>query len=106
MTNTNYIVCIVKILETPKEESFNDKISTVQLRAQLLNKKNSKIVHLVFWGNLARDVKEYYKINDFLIIEGHISLCSKKVSNPKTQNSRIVNITVLRTYPFFLSSNR
>jgi hypothetical protein len=26
------------------------------------------------WGNLARDVATYYKINDYILIEGYLSL--------------------------------
>jgi hypothetical protein len=50
------------------------------------------------WGNLARDVLEYYKVNDYIIIEGYLSISKKK-------KSKKVEITVLKAYPFLLTSN-
>ena len=34
---------------------------------------------LLIWGNLGQDVIKYYKINDYLLIEGFISLRKKSL---------------------------
>jgi len=101
MTDTNYIGGIVKILETPKQKFLKDNtnVSVTEFRVQLPQLRNTKIVNLVFWGNLARDVASYYKINDYVLIEGYLSLSSK-------QFSKKVEITVLKVYPFLLSYDR
>ena len=99
MTDTNYIGSIVKILETPNQKFFNNNISVTKFRVQLPQVRNTKVVNLVFWGNLARDVANYYKINDYILIEGYLSLTQQ-------QTSKKVEITVLKVYPFLLSYNR
>jgi single-stranded DNA-binding protein len=101
MGDTNYISGIVKILENPIERTFNKNISITQFRVQLPQIRNNSIVNLVFWGKLSQDINNYYKINDYIIIEGYLSLRDKK----KLENSKSVEITVLKVYPFILSDN-
>ena len=74
MNDTNYISGIIKILEIPKEKILKNNIQSIKFRAQLPQMSTAKILTLTIWGNLANDVKNYYKINDYLIIEGYISL--------------------------------
>jgi single-stranded DNA-binding protein len=108
MINTNYIGSIVKILEKPIQTVFNDKISVTEFRVQLPQIRNTRIVKVVFWGKLARDVKTYYKVNDYIMIEGYLSLqnTAKVNSNSINQNSKKVQITVLKVYPFLFNSDR
>jgi single-stranded DNA-binding protein len=100
MVDTNYIGSIVKILETPNQTVFNNNIPVTQFRAQLPQFKNNTIVNLTFWGNLAYDVANYYNINDYILIEGYLSIRNK----PNLKNLKKVEITVLKVYPYFLSS--
>lgn len=106
MGDTNYVGAIVKILETPKQKFSSKKTPFVQFRVQLPQIRSSKIVLLTFWGNLANDVINYYKINDYVIIEGYLSIRSKSKSNSISQTQKKVGITVLKIYPFLLSYNR
>lgn len=94
MTDINYFGGIVKILENPSQKFINNNLM-VKLRAQLPQTRNSKIINLVFWGNLAFDIITYYKANDYLIIEGYLGL-------PNKLNSKRVEITVLKVYPFII----
>ena len=103
MDQTNYIIGIVKILEIPKEKIMNDETFMIKIRVQLSQIGTPKIVTLIFWGNLAHDIVNYYKINDYLIIEGFLSLRTKQTSELK--NLKQVEITVMRIYPFILSSD-
>ncbi len=105
MDQTNYIVGIVKILEIPKEKTINKETSVVKIRVQLSQIRNPKIVTLIFWDNLAHDIVNYYKINDYLIIEGFLSLRLNQMSEIKIKNLKKIEITVIRTYPFILSSD-
>ena len=102
MGDMNYISCIVKILENPVQKVFNKNIAVTQFRVQLPQVRNNTIINLVFWGKLSQDVADYYKINDYIIIEGYFSFCNKG----KVQNFKKVEITVLKVYPFLLSYNR
>jgi Single-strand binding protein family len=106
MNDTNYIGAIIKILEIPKQEILENNILVTKFRAQIPQLRNTKIVTLNFWGNLARDVKTYYKVNDYLLIEGYLSIQDKKNSNLIVLKSKKVEITVQKVYPFLLNSNR
>ena len=99
MVDTNYISSIVKILESPNKILFNNTVLVTKFRVQFPQIKNSQIVNLIFWGNLADDVTNYYKTNDYIMIEGYLSL------NRGKQNSKKFEITVLKVYPFLLGSN-
>jgi single-stranded DNA-binding protein len=103
MSDTNLVSGMVKILETPKQKIFNSDIPVTQFRVQFPQFRSSYVVHLTFWGNLARDVVNYYKINDYILIEGYISLRNKPISNGMVPKSKKVEITVLKIYPFLLS---
>lgn len=103
MGDTNYISSIVKILETPNQKMFNNTIPVTRFRAQLPQIRNTGIVNLIFWGNLAKNVGNYYQANDYIMIEGYLSFNNKHLLNTVKQNSKKVEITVLKVYPF---SNR
>jgi single-stranded DNA-binding protein len=103
MGDTNLISGIVKILETPKQEVLRTNISVTRFRIQFPQLRNTSVVHLTCWGNLARDVSNYYKINDYVLIEGYVSLRDKKTTDGMTLKSKKVEITVLKIYPLLLS---
>jgi len=98
MNDINYFIGVAKLLENPIPSSFNNNL-IIKFRVQLpQTRKPNKIVDLIFWGKLASDVASYYKINDYIIIEGHLGL-------PYRLNSKRIEITVLKIYPFILNSN-
>ena len=100
MVDTNYITSIVKILEDPISKSLTETVITTEFRGQLPQIRNNRIVHLIFWGNLARDIPNYYQVNDYIMIEGYLSLRHKNKKN-KTfikQNKKQVQITVFKAY--------
>lgn len=106
MSNTNYIIAIVRVLEAPKQKFLRNNIVCTKFRVQLPQIRGSRIVNLIFWGNLADDVLQFYMTNDYIIIEGYISL---KMEKSLKLNNLILNkleITVLRIYPFLLNYNR
>ena len=99
MANTNYVSGIFKILENPEQRLVNETIPVTEFRAQLsqIRKNNiikNHIINLAFWGNLGEDVISYYKLNDYVIIEGYLSI----------QNKKRFKITVFKIYPLLLSS--
>jgi single-stranded DNA-binding protein len=106
MGDTNLVGGIVKILETPKQKMLNSNIQITKFRVQFPQVRQTSLVHLSFWGNLAVDTANYYKINDYVLIEGYISVRDSKqfhnVTNV-TSKSRKVEITVLKIYPFLLN---
>ena len=105
MINTNYIATIVKILEKPTQVIINKNIQVTKFRVQLPQLRNSRIVNLIFWGNLAQDIIKYYQINDYVLIEGYLSLNKKHRLNRIEKESKKIEITVLKIYPFLFNQN-
>ena len=77
MTDTNYIGSVVKILEKPVQTIRNGKIVRTDFRVQLVQARNIQIAYLVFWGNLGQDIINNYQLNDYIMVEGYLSLPNK-----------------------------
>nr|YP_009496621.1 hypothetical protein ycf41 [Entomoneis sp.]AWT39333.1 hypothetical protein ycf41 [Entomoneis sp.] len=105
MSDMNYIGGLVKILETPKQKILNSNTLVITFRAQLPQIRNVRTVELVCWGNLAQSVLNYYKVNDYLLIEGYISF-REKDNLKKNPSAKKVTITVLKVSPFLLNYKR
>ena len=99
MGDTNYLGSVVKILEKPVQTIVDDKLLKSECRAQLAQIRNTRIVTLVFWGNLALDAINSYKINDYIMIEGYLSLRKKRTSELMKGNFQKVEIAVLKSFP-------
>ena len=98
MGDTNYIGSVVKILEKPIQTVINDKIVRTQFRVQLVQVRNTQIADLVFWGNLARDIVNTYQVNDYLMVEGYLSLPNKSNEKLSQRPLKKVQITVLKVF--------
>lgn len=99
----NYISAVVKVLETPKQIFLNSNKLVITFRVQLPQIRKIRIVELVCWGNLAQAVLNYYKVNDYILIEGYISLRQKKSSSKTNKLLKKVTITAIKVYPFLLN---
>jgi single-stranded DNA-binding protein len=106
MSDMNHIGAIVKILETPKQKFINSNTLVIKFRVQLPQVRKIRIVELVLWGNLANSVLNYYKVNDYILIEGYISFRENESLNKNNKPLKKVTITVLKVYPFLLNYNR
>jgi len=105
MIDTNYVGSIVKILEIPEQKLINNNIPTLKIRAQLSQFRGTKIINLSFWGNLAYDVANYYKINDYILIEGYLTQLTEEFTEFTQKKSKKIEITVSKIYPISFSSN-
>ena len=107
MKDMNYIGAIVKILETPKKKLINSKTLVIQCRVQLLQVRKGpkfRIIKLMAWGNLAQAILNYYKVNDYILIEGYSSLREKTLDiNNNNQYFKQVTITAFKVSPFLIS---
>ena len=103
MMNTNYVISIVRILENPSQIFFKNNISSIKFRVQFPQLPDSQIIHLICWDNLALNVSQYYQINDYIIIEGYLSSNGKPYLNKLFKNSRKIEMTILKVYPFLLN---
>ena len=98
MGDTNYVGSVVKILEKPVQTVINDKIVRTDFRVQLAQVRNIQIAHLIFWGNLARDIMNNYQVNDYIMVEGYLSLPDKTDNKLAKRQLKKAQITVLKVY--------
>jgi len=98
MNDTNYFGSVVKILEEPIQTILTDKILKTECRAQLAQVRNTKIVNLVFWGNLANDAVSFYHVNDYILIEGYVSLRDKTNKKSFKRTLKKVEIADLKSF--------
>ena len=109
MGDTNSIVSIVKILEIPKQNKVLNDILITEFRVQFpqVRKNKTDIISLTLWGNLAHDIIQYYRVNDYIIIEGYLSVRNSKnqINRFDQKEPKKIHITVLKVYPFILKYN-
>jgi hypothetical protein len=98
MSDTNYVGSVVKILEKPVQTVISEKIIRTDFRVQLAQVRNVQIAHLTFWGNLARDIMNNYQINDYIMVEGYLSLPNKTNNKLAKRQLKKSQITVLKVY--------
>ena len=103
----NYVVFTVKVIKNSGQSFFSDGTSLTELTVQLpqVRKNNSKVILQVsIWGKLSYDVAKYYQPDDYIIIEGYISI--KNIDTDRVVNSlnKQVEISVFKLYPLFLKS--
>jgi hypothetical protein len=99
MNDTNYFAGLIKVLEKPKQKIIKNNLCVTRFRAHIPQIRNTRLVTVKFWGNLARDVATCYKENDYLLIEGYVS-----IRNQKNSKLKKVEIAALKVYPFLLNS--
>lgn len=105
----NYISLIVKLIGKPKQRFFDDNISVTEVMAKFSQTQKNRedvIVKLCIWGNLAYDIIQYYQTNDYIIVEGYISLSEKDSEFRDLSNDKQLEISVFKVYPFLLSNTR
>jgi len=103
----NYVTFTVKVIKNSGQSFFSDGTSLTELIVQLpqVRKNNSKIIlQLSIWGKLSYDVVKYYQPDDYIIIEGYISI--RNIYSDRIVNSlnKEVEISVFKLYPLFLKS--
>ena len=100
MGDTNYFSGTVKILENPVQRLVKKKILITILRGEVFQTRQNRCISLVFWGKLATEIKTSYKKNDYILIEGYISL-----KKSKSKLNKII-ITGLKAHPFFFATRK
>jgi single-stranded DNA-binding protein len=103
----NYVIFAVKVIKNSGQSFFADGTSLTELTVQLpqVRKNNLKVILQVsIWGKLSYDVAKYYQPDDYIIIEGYISL--KNINTDRAVNllDKQVEISVFKLYPLLLKS--
>ena len=105
MANTNYFSGIVKILENPNATLINNQLLITKVRAELSQKRKTTLVYLIIFGKLGQDVTKFYKLNDYILVEGYTSIHLRVFSPSKLNTINKVFINVSRVYPILLDTN-
>ena len=103
----NYVIFAVKVIKNSGQSFFADGTSLTELTVQLpqVRKNNTKLILQVsIWGKLSYDVAKYYQPEDYVIIEGYISV--RNISTDRIVNllDKQVEICVFKLYPLLLKS--
>lgn len=94
----NHGLFIIKVLENPEHLIVNETpLIKVPVKFTSGNQKLSSFkLTLMLWGGFREDFINYYKVKDYLLIEGIIT------SNCKLNENEEVNLIAKRVYPFLL----
>lgn len=101
----NYVNFIVKIIEKPRQQVFNDEICVTRFIAEVPTTNTEKfepIIQITFWSGYADNISKYFFIGDYIIIEGYISLRDKNFTEKNLFKTKQIEISVFKVYPFFI----
>jgi len=105
----NYVIFTVKVIKNSGQSFFSDGTSLTELTVQLaqVRRNTSKVIlQLSIWGKLSYDVEKYYQPDDYIIIEGYISIRNINSDRTATSLNKQVEISVFKLYPLFLKSEQ
>nr|YP_009694354.1 hypothetical protein Scana_127 [Hapterophycus canaliculatus]AXU40771.1 hypothetical protein Scana_127 [Hapterophycus canaliculatus] len=94
----NNSVFVVKVVDKPVHLNYKEH-ETIEIKVQfpVVRQKDSRSeLTLLLWGDYRNDFLKYYKVQDYLIIEGILTL--KGYKNRENEPKVIVK----RIYPFLL----
>jgi len=103
----NYAIFAVKVIKNSGQSFFEDGTSLTELTVQLpqVRKNRTKLIlQLSIWGKLSYDIAKYYQPEDYVIIEGYISLRDITVNPIINLSNKQVEISVFKFYPLLLKS--
>ena len=105
MGYTNSFSGIIKVLEKPTKIFINDQIPIITFRGEVPQSRNKCVIAVQFWGKLVQEVAKCYQVNDYLLIEGHISIQIKKSSTSNHLNCTHPFLIVSKVYPLKLKTS-
>ena len=103
----NYSIFAVKVIKNSGQSFFSDGTSLTELIVQLpqVRKNSTKVVLQVsIWGKLSYDVAKYYQPDDYIIIEGYISIRNIDTDCIVNLLDKQIEISVFKLYPLLLKS--
>lgn len=104
----NRVTLIVKLLENPNQSFFEDDICVTEVLVEFTTKhkklnRGKNVIQISAWGEQGKKLALSYKIGDFLIVEGLISLRPLYLEHQQTSTQpKIVEITIVNFYPYLL----
>lgn len=102
----NNSILLVKILKKPQQVFFSNDIMSAEVLVRFRCPINYPIYNIglaVFWGSSATVLLEYYKKNDYIILEGTIGFKKLFLDTNGKNNAKDLEISVLNFHPFLIS---
>ena len=103
----NYVIFTVKVIKNSGQSFFSDGTSLTELTVQLPQVRKNKIkviLQVSIWGKLSYDVIKYYQPDDYIIIEGYISIRNLNTDRVINLSDKQIEISVFKLYPLLLKS--
>jgi single-stranded DNA-binding protein len=103
----NYVIFAVKVIKNSGQSFFADGTSLTELTVQMpqVRKNSTKLIlQISVWGKLSYDVAKYYQPEDYVIIEGYISIRNINTDHIVNLLDKKVEICVFKLYPLLLES--
>ena len=97
----NHGIFVIKVLEEPAQLIYKE-YEAIQIKVQfpIVRQKDSRSeLTLIIWGDYRKDFLRYYKVKDYLIVEGTLTFKGYK----NVENENIAKVIVKKIYPFLLA---
>lgn len=92
-------IFVIKVLKEPTNLVYKE-YEAIEIKVQfpVLRQKDSRSeLTLLIWGDYRKDFLRYYKVQDYLIVEGTVTF--KGYKNAENE----AKVIVKKVYPFFLA---
>ena len=103
----NHNFFLVKIISKPEQSFFKEEkaLTEVMVKYIPISKKSNCIdtFNLSIWGTLSYDIVKYYNINDYVLVEGFISIRDNNFKNKTFTKDKQIDLSVLKVYPFLFN---
>lgn len=105
----NYASFIVKIVKRPKKSFFQNNIVVTTMLVEYVPTRKKKLnientFQILIWENLSYETVKYYKPDDYIFIEGYISLRPGfSIHTQTSQLDKKIEVSVFKHYPLFLN---
>ena len=99
----NYTSFIIKVINKPHYTLCDQTIPFTEVLGKFYQFRNNShsICKLSFWGRPAYEVLKYSKTNDYLLVEGYLSL--RPYTFKKTDITTNIEISIFKVYPFLVN---
>ena len=100
----NFISCTIRILQIPHIKLSYNKIPLIKFKIEIVQIRNNQsdgIIYAKIWGDLTYELIKYYRVNDYLLIEGYFSKNSTLPLNSAVKYKKDITISIFKIYPFF-----
>ena len=103
----NYTFFLVKIISKPEQSFFKEKKALTEVTVKYIpvSKKFNCVdtFTMSIWGTLSYDIIKYYNINDYVLVEGFISIRNTNFKNETYIKDKQIDLSVLKVYPFLFN---